>query len=146
MPRSWLAPASSLVESLPPTLPGLLAAVRVTDHAARLLSSSSAGIGPADGGPAVAQLCSTALGCLEPATARQVLPIPAHRVTLDLPAEPLGPGHLRALEHLLGECMALAVEVLDNEDEPLDPEQVIRISRVVDVLARARRHCLGGAS
>jgi hypothetical protein len=136
-PIPWTAPAISDVHNQPPTLAGLVAALAAADDAARLL---------AEGGPgtalhralAVRDACRAARACLEAATHHRR---GAATPVLDPPAESDDPGHLRELEPVLAACIELAVDLLDNEDEPLRVSHVTAIGQAVGHLDTARWKC-----
>lgn len=140
MPHAWLAHVSAHVDGLPPTLPGLRAALNAADQAALLLAQASGRTQLNDPAAAAAVLCSAALGSVE-STAHRASGTP--RLPLEPPDEPQDQDHLRALGSLLHECIGLAMEVLDSEDEHLDACDVREISSAVDMLSRARAHCVG---
>lgn len=134
VPTPWTSPAVSRVHDQPPTLVGLTYALAAADEAARSLAE---GADDHSRPPARAVLdaCRAASGCLDPVG----LPSPAPAI--DPPGERGDPRRLRELEPVLTACIELAVDVLDNEDEPLDVSQVTAIGQAVGHLDTARWHC-----
>jgi hypothetical protein len=147
MTPTWMAPARAAIDDLPPTLPGLVGAVRTADEACHLLARSIGARSISTGPGAAALMCTTAVACLEPDDPTEASSANATRtaraVTLPPPADPSNPSHARELEGLLRDCIELAVAVLDNDEIDLDLAQVTDIGTAVSLLDRARAHLLG---
>jgi hypothetical protein len=123
---------------LPATLRGLATALHIAHLASASLAHSSDEA--AERGPdAVAILCGAAAACLDPDPPS---PTPEQREwPIARPDDPTDAVHLRELDTLLRDCLDLAVEVLDNEEEPLFPDHVHDIGAAVELLDRARAAC-----
>lgn len=132
----WTASAIHHVHDQPPTFAGLLSAVAAADRAADFLDGGAPGSASAQAGSVGAE-CKIARAHLEAASGRH----PASAPVFDAPAEPGDPSLLRDLDQVLVACIDLALDVLDNEDEPLDVCQVTAVSQAVDHLDAARWHC-----
>ncbi len=98
--------------------------------------------------PAVPALCAQAVDALtwaRPVEQARTAPAgstPAHQSAAAGPAETLPTDE--ELAEAITQSLALAVEVLDNEDEPLTTDEVIAISQAVTALCNARA-ALGAA-
>jgi hypothetical protein len=147
MTPTWMAPVRAVIDDLPPTLPGLLGAVRTADEACHLLARSIGARSVSTGPGAAALMCTTAVACLEPDDLTEESAGRATRapraMTLTAPVDPSDPSHARELDGLLRDCIGLAVAVLDNDEIDLDLAQVTEIGTAVSLLDRARAHLLG---
>lgn len=140
MTGTWIAPARAAVAGLPPTLTGLDTALRT----AEIASTALAGVirGPREGEAISASLmCASAVRCLaqddsrsEPTQDPMVLPVVGS-------PDPQDPDALRGLDSLLRDCLELAVEVLDNDQQELSVRDVQDIAAAVGLLDRARAAC-----
>jgi hypothetical protein len=159
MTHHWLAPVRTEMAALPPTLPGLASALLMVEHASSLIARAHAGehttqtvdSTPRSGSTRTAEialLCASAAGCLPTAEIRtNALGAPTRDLpSLGAPLEPQDPAHLRALDALLRDCIDLAVEVLDNEEEDLPVATIHEIAAAVGLIDRARAACTRGAA
>jgi hypothetical protein len=126
-------PEHRLIAELPPTRAGLWTAVTMTDDVARHLSTpchAEAGTRVA----AVAEACGQAAQALSVSA-----PVALDVSMAQLGARPLDPADgWPMLRDLVTGCIDLAVELLGNEDEPLDPVEVLAVTRAVTALCVAR--------
>jgi hypothetical protein len=139
-PTPWTTTAVARVTEQPATLAGLTAAVRIADNVAGLLAQPDGPCDPTD--RRVRGECADARACLE-AAARRPLP---QRLGLDPGPGPGAPTDPRTLELVLAGCIDLAADVLDNEEEPLTPHQVMAIGEAIAHLDGARRRRWEAAS
>ena len=162
MNHHWMATARAQMADLPPTLPGLASALLVVGHVSSLLARTRVGESATDivesaarpGNPGgartaeIALLCASAAGCLPTTEIRTGPPgAPAGDMPpLGAPPEPQDPAHLGALDALLRDCIDLAVEVLDNEEEDLAVATIHEIAAAIGLLDRARAACTRGAA
>lgn len=130
---STAAPELGLIPELPATLAGLWTAITMTHAIAQGLVDHSP---PTDVEvpEAVAAACSAAAENLAASQREALLP------SADLPdPRALEPGEgLALLGALSSDCIALAVDLLGNEDEPLTPLEVLAVTRTVTALCTAR--------
>jgi hypothetical protein len=126
-------PEHGLIADLPPTRAGLWTAVTMTDDIARHMVAACHG----DAGTRIA---SVADACAQAAQAVSVSAPVALHPTADLPEARISdPAEgLSLLGDLVTGCIDLAVDLLGNEDEPLDPAEVLAVTRAVSVLCVAR--------
>lgn len=165
MSRTWMAPARAVIDDLPPTLPGLVSALRTADEACSLLARSTDARTLTTGPGAAVLMCALARACLEPDDLTDPderdnlmapaepddLTDPAGRVvthapvtaSLTGPADPDDPSNPREVDGVLRACIDLAIAVLDNDQIDLDLAQVSDIGSAVALLDRARAHVLG---
>ena len=126
-------PERALIADLPPTRSGLWTAVTMTDDIARCLATTCHG----DAGTRIVPVADA---CAQAAQALSVSAPVALHTTTELPgARPLDPAEgLSLLSELVSGCIDLAIGLLGNEDEPLDPVEVLAVTRAVTVLCVAR--------
>ena len=132
-------PGHGLIADLPPTRAGLWTAVTMTDDIARRLATACHG-------EAGTRIVSVADACAQAAQALSVSAPVALHTTTELPeARTCDPAEgLSLLSDLVSGCIDLAVGLLGNEDEPLDPVEVVAVTRAVTVLCVACSLVQGG--
>ena len=126
-------PEPGPIADLPPTRAGLWTAVTMTDDIARRLTTAPHGEAPT-------RIVPVADACAQAAQALSVSAQVALHPTTELPGAPrLDPAEgLSLLSDLVTRCIDLAVDLLGNEEEPLDPVEVPAVTRAVTVLCVAR--------
>lgn len=138
---TWMSRARVQIDTLPPTRHGLVTALRIAEQVSLLLAQAQ----HQRSGDELAQpalMCAAAVGEVESTFPRRNI----RSLTLQPPTDAADPKHARALAALLRECLGLANELLDNDEEPLTPADLMAIRRAMDLLEKACSSCSGVAA
>jgi hypothetical protein len=134
-------PDHRLIADLPPTRAGLWTAITTTDDFARRMATTCHPEAGTRVG-AIADACAQAAQALSVSA-----PVALDATTGQPGTRPLDPADgWTLLSDLVTGCIDLAVDLLGNEDEPLDPVEVLAVTRAVTVLCVARSLVQGGTA